>query len=77
MLKRDARLGFHSYRVEASYSVPIADPGAEQEKDRVLFAKRNVEDWFLQKMYDRDASDMWFPAREELLSAGVITGLED
>jgi hypothetical protein len=76
-LKRNARLGFHQYRIDADYHVLIADPAAEQERDRELYAASNVEPWFLAKMFERGAADMWFPAIEELVGAGVVNEISD
>ncbi len=75
LLKPEARLGFHQYRVDATYQVLNADPAAEQERDRKLYAASNIKPWFLTKMFDTDASQMWFPNIDVLLDAGVVTAL--
>jgi len=69
-----ARLGFHQYRIDADYAVLGADPADEQRRDRALFLKAGVANWFVDKMYDREASEMWFPERAELREANVVTG---
>ena len=71
-LRRNARLGFHQYRIDADYDVLVADLSAEQERDRALYAKRNVKPWFLAKMHDSSAAEIWFPSRAELVRAGVV-----
>ena len=71
----DAQLGFHQYRIDASYSVIATDPSAEQERDRLLYAASNVKPWFLTKMFESNSDEMWFPNPEELLEAGVVTNL--
>ncbi len=68
-----ARLGFHQYRVDADYVVAFADPEAEQARDRALFAAAGVGENFLREMFEKSATDMWFPDLETLLEAGVIT----
>ena len=72
-LKRGARLGFHQYRVDASYDVPFADPKIEQAKDRELFMQAGVSDWFLDRMFLADANGMWFPSIDEMQNAHVVT----
>lgn len=72
-LKRGARLGFHQYWIDADYNVLTADPVAEQDRDRALYAARHVEPWFQAKMFERGADDMWFPSFEDLVRAGVVT----
>lgn len=50
----------------------MADPLREQSRDRALFAKFGVAPWFLDKMFDADASDIWFPDISELVEANVV-----
>lgn len=74
-LGEDARLGFHQYRVQAGYAVLNADPASEQDRDRAIFRRAGVEGWFIDRMFDSPASDMWFPEVSELMNAHVITSL--
>ncbi|MEP2027933.1 MAG: hypothetical protein ABJI96_04385 [Paracoccaceae bacterium] len=69
----DAKLGFHQYRVDAYYTVPFADPEAEEAKDRALFEHAGVAEWFLDRMFVTQADSMWFPSAGELLDANVVT----
>lgn len=68
----DAKLGFHQYRVEAGYDVPLADPAGEAEKDRALFKGAGVSAAFTAKMFDASPDGMWFPTHLELTEAGVL-----
>jgi len=67
------RLGFHRYRVDADYAVLNADPAGQQARDRALFLQAGVADWFVDRMFDSAAADMWFPDPGELVAAGVVT----
>lgn len=69
----DGKLGFHQYRIDADYTVLIADPSREQDKDRAIFEQSGVAPWFLEKMFESSASDMWFPEIRELIRANVVT----
>ena len=71
-MRSSARLGFHQYRIDADYTVYNANPQAEQKRDRELYAKAGVKAWFLDRMFNSDSSQMWFPTLEELLAAGVV-----
>jgi hypothetical protein len=72
-LMPNARLGFHQYRIDAVYSVLNADPSAEQERDRTLYAASDAKPWFVTKMFERGPNEMWFPEIDDLLDAGVVT----
>ena len=71
-LVKDARLGFHQYRIDADYLVYGADTESEQLQDRASYAERGVKSWFLDKMFSLPADQIWIPTPEELLSAGVV-----
>ncbi|MCG6856830.1 MAG: hypothetical protein LJE67_02045 [Salaquimonas sp.] len=73
-----ARLGFHQYRLDTTAYVhntyiPNVDIAAEQERDRSFFERQAINQRFLDKIFKSPHSDIWFPARDELLAAGVIT----
>ncbi|WP_162891710.1 COG3904 family protein [Profundibacter amoris] len=70
-LREGAQLGFHQYA--QSSDVPLLDTAEEQEKDRLFLKARGVSESFLGKMFQAEHNDIWFPDRQELLTAGVIT----
>lgn len=70
-----ARLGFHSYRIDAGYPVPFADPQTEQARDAAVFADAGVKRWFLDRIAAQPASGLWYPSFAELERAGVVTTL--
>ena len=72
-LTSKARLGFHQYRIDATYDVLNADTNAEQNRDRMLYTASGVKPWFLEKMFESRSDEMWFPQNHELLEAGVVT----
>ncbi|MGI9395232.1 MAG: hypothetical protein ACR2OY_11345 [Boseongicola sp.] len=67
------KLGFHQYRIDADYAVLNADPLREQSRDRAAFSQSGVALWFLDKMFDSEASEMWYPEQSELIDANVVT----
>lgn len=71
-LAADGRLGFHQYWIDAAYPVLLADPMREQTRDRALFAETGVAPWFIDKMFDTEAAEMWFPDIDELVEANVV-----
>ncbi len=72
-LASGGKLGFHQYRIDADYAVLNADPVREQTRDRAIFLASGVAIWFVDKMFDSDASEMWFPEISELIDARVVT----
>jgi len=71
-LQSGGRLGFHQYRFDAEYTVPFADPRAEEARDLELFRKAGVQDWFLMRMFRERPDKIWYPATEVLKKAGVL-----
>ncbi|MCB1357314.1 MAG: hypothetical protein KDK53_12705 [Maritimibacter sp.] len=69
------RLGFHQYRSDVGYALLHADPGREQASDRARFEAAGVAPWFLDRMFSAPAADMWYPDRDALIAAGVVTGV--
>lgn len=72
-LRPGAKLGFHQYRIMASYHVLGADPRAEEKKDQQLFLEAGVSRDFVSRMHSAAPGSMWYPEAGELLDAGVIT----
>ncbi|MGI9393785.1 MAG: hypothetical protein ACR2OY_04000 [Boseongicola sp.] len=72
-LSPGSKLGFHQYRIDADYAVLNADPVREQNRDRDTFLQSGVAPWFLDKMFDSNAAEMWYPALSELIEANVVT----
>ena len=72
-LGRDAKLGFHAYRLDTDIDMPHIDVEAEQERDRKYFSARDLSAAFLSRIFERENSAIWFPKRSELDKAGVTT----
>jgi curved DNA-binding protein CbpA len=70
-----ATLGFHQYHMGYDRLDEFVDVEEEQEKDLLIFKRKDIKKEFLEKLYTSSAEDLWFPSREELLSAGVIHGV--
>ena len=65
-----AKLGFHSYKIEAAMA--FVDPLEEQEKDKAFFVAQGIERSFIEQIYDTPHETMWHPDTDRLMSAGVI-----
>ena len=76
-LSSRASLGFHQYRVDAGYAIVITDPQKEMERDREVFRKAGVAEWFIDRMFSAEATGMWFPEPGELLESGVVHEVTD
>lgn len=73
-LASGGKLGFHQYRIDADYAVLNADTLGEQDRDRAVFLQSGVAVWFIEIMFDSQASEMWYPELSELIDAHVVTG---
>ncbi|MEE9321435.1 MAG: hypothetical protein V3U76_13375 [Granulosicoccus sp.] len=71
-LRQGARLGFHQYRVDAAYAVPVADAEAEQLRDQSLFIDAGVSTDFVENMFRQRVPGMWWPKSDELLHSAVV-----
>ena len=67
-----ARLGFHSYRLDSAYMRLFMNPAEEMRKDLSLFRSRGIAAAFLERAFSTPGSEMWFPSHGELLAAGVV-----
>ena len=68
----DAALGFHQYRIDASYAVIVVDVQAEQAREAALFREAGVSSEFVRTLFEHLPGDMWWPSQDELLRARVI-----
>ncbi len=71
LLATEGRLGFHQY---AFPGVDQADMKSQYAIDRARMLAAGVRPEFVEQAFATPSSDMWFPNREQLLEAGVITG---
>lgn len=72
----DAKLGFHQYAYESKrvqtfekfYSLEN-----EQNKDVEIYRSKKISEDFIQQIFKKPNSEIWYPDRETLLQAGVVT----
>tara|TARA_B100001971_G_scaffold214403_1_gene251734 strand:- start:245 stop:3154 length:2910 start_codon:yes stop_codon:yes gene_type:complete len=70
-----ASLGFHQYHLYYEDIDKFVNLKKEQDKDLRIFKRKGIKKEFLEKLYAASGEDLWFPSRDELLSAGVIHGV--
>lgn len=68
-----AQLGFHGYALMDAAKLPQFDIENEQERDRSFFVQQGVTEGFAARIYDSPNRSIWFPDRDELLRANVLT----
>lgn len=67
----NSKLGFHGY---ANLShVQMLDIATEEAKDRVRFIAAGITPSFVDAVFQTSPQDIWFPSRDALLEAGLIT----
>lgn len=68
----DGVLGFHQYRIDADYQVPMLDIAKVQAGDLAIFRSQNVSEAFLRKVFNATNTDLWKPGIAELIEARVV-----
>ena len=71
-----ARLGFHRYAISGQSTLFI-DIEQEQRTDLAFYASRGVAPAFLGALFDKPHEDIWFPATDDLVAAGLAHGVLD
>ncbi|KAA3632904.1 MAG: hypothetical protein DWQ08_02690, partial [Proteobacteria bacterium] len=71
-LVEGARLGFHQYRYDSGKSLGYLDADAEQEKDRARYRARQIDERFLERVFETPVTEMWYPEPALLLEYRVI-----
>ena len=71
-MAQTAKLGFHQYKVDADYDIVVTNPLKEQERDLQRFRDAGFNEAFLEQVFASRPQEMWFPAPDELLAAGVV-----
>ena len=71
----DANRAENNWKEEFDYVPWIYDVAIEDVVEGITFLRsRGVDMDFILKIYSTSSYDMWEPAREELIAAGVVTG---
>lgn len=70
-LSEGATLGFHGYRQHVY--VETVRPDEEEAKDRAAFLAQGISADFAAQVFAAAPESMWFPSRQELVAAGVLT----
>ncbi|MFT5226798.1 MAG: hypothetical protein ACI8XX_002563 [Polaribacter sp.] len=74
-LGENAKLGFHQYAFdskrlqvfESFYSLQD-----EQNKDLEIYRSKGISEQFIQQIFKKPNSEIWYPSRKALLKAGVV-----
>ncbi len=73
----NAKLGFHSYRVESPLVEPLLDIEREQQKDQLFFSDRIPDLAFVEKIFLHKNAEIWVPTIKELIESGVVHTIVD
>ena len=68
-----AKLGFHAYGKRTPNHILMVDALEEQAKDIAFLKERGVSGQFLERIYQADSNEMWFPDRGTLNASGILT----
>lgn len=73
LLSSQARLGFHQYSVESPVDLVAVDPLRAQQTDQDYLLGRGIATEFVDDVFQSGPDTMWFPDRDVLVRAKVIT----
>ncbi|NOZ66233.1 MAG: hypothetical protein GXP00_07030 [Alphaproteobacteria bacterium] len=65
-----ANLGFHKYK--NIFNSTDTDMPSEQKIDLILYKKQGVSQIFLDRIFNAESNDLWYPTTEELLTENVV-----
>lgn len=79
-LAKGANLGFHQYKSNLknlNLTKKWRDTEKiglyiEQGKDLIMFKKQGISQGFLDRIFDADSDNLWYPTIDEMIDAGVI-----
>lgn len=72
-MARNAKLGFHQYKLESGSQPELISVADELERDRQFFAERGLSNEFVQQVFTAGHSELWIPDSDFLVKAGVIS----
>jgi len=74
VVHQDARLGFHASALEG---LTQEETRTSDAIDKAYFARRGVDQRFIEKAFNTPSSDMWYPKLQVLIESGVVTHVFD
>ena len=64
-------MGFHQYTTGSEYIDTLVDMEEVQAKDLLFFQQQGVKSEFIDKLFNTQPEDLWYPTVDEMLDAGV------
>ncbi len=72
-MAKNAKLGFHQYKLESGNQPELISVADELERDRQFFVERGLSHEFVQNVFTAGHSELWIPDNDVLVKAGVIS----
>lgn len=72
-LAAGAQIGLHGYSLGRNRHFGMIDPEAEMQRDLAIFRAQGIDEAFILRLAALPQAPMWYPARDELLVARMIT----
>ena len=69
----EGRLGLHGYALVRERHFGMIDPVAEMQRDLAIYRAQGLEERFVARLADLPQVPMWYPDRDLLLAAGMVT----
>lgn len=69
----EARLGLHGYALRRDGLFGMVDPVAEMQRDLAIYRAQGLDESFVARLADLPQLPMWYPTRDELRAAGMVS----
>lgn len=69
----EGRLGLHGYAIAREGQFWMIDPRVEMERDLAIYQAQGLEEAFIARLAVLPPSPMWYPDRDALIAARMVT----
>lgn len=69
----EGRIGLHGYAMQSDRNFGMIDPRVEMQRDLAIFRAQSIDESFVARLANLPQSPMWYPSREELRKAGMVS----
>lgn len=69
----DGRIGLHGYAMQSDRNFGMIDPRIEMQRDLAIYRAQSIDESFVKRLANLPQNPMWYPSREELHKAGMVS----
>jgi hypothetical protein len=68
-----AQLGFHRYGLDFKQLMPFVEVDVERLQDQSFLEQQQIDPRFIDRYFQEDRRTLWYPHKNELMDAGILT----